>query len=63
MLSDDTPHILVIDDDTRLRELLRKYLSDNGFRVTAVANAAEARQRMEGLYFDLLVLDLSLIHI
>ena len=31
MLSDDTPHILVIDDDTWLRELLRKYLSDNGF--------------------------------
>ena len=57
MLSDDTPHILVIDDDTRLRELLRKYLSDNGFWVTTAADAAEARRRMEGLYFDLLVLD------
>ena len=57
MLSDDTPHILVIDDDTRLRELLRKYLSDNGFWVTVAADAAEARRRMEGLYFDILVLD------
>ena len=57
MLSDDTPHILVIDDDTRLRELLRKYLSDNGFWVTTAADAAEARRRMEGLYFDLLILD------
>ena len=57
MLSDDTPHILVIDDDTRLRELLRKYLSDNGFWVTTAADAAEARRRMEGLYFDVLILD------
>lgn len=57
MLTDDTPHILVIDDDTRLRELLRKYLSDNGFRVTVAAEAEEARQRMAGLQFDLLVLD------
>ncbi|PPR60530.1 MAG: Transcriptional regulatory protein OmpR [Alphaproteobacteria bacterium MarineAlpha4_Bin2] len=57
MLSDDTPHILVIDDDRRLRQLLRKYLSDNGFRVTAAANALEARRRMDGLCFDLLVLD------
>jgi len=57
MLTDDTPHILVIDDDTRLRDLLRKYLSDNGFRVTVAAEAEEARQRMSGLRFDLLVLD------
>jgi two-component system phosphate regulon response regulator OmpR len=57
MLRDDTPHILVIDDDTRLRKLLRKYLSDNGFRVTVAAEAKEARQRMAGLRFDLLVLD------
>ena len=57
MLRDETPHILVIDDDTRLRDLLRKYLSDNGFRVTVAAEAKEARQRMAGLRFDLLVLD------
>jgi two-component system phosphate regulon response regulator OmpR len=57
MLRDETPHILVIDDDTRLSKLLRKYLSDNGFRVTVAAEAKEARQRMAGLRFDLLVLD------
>lgn len=57
MLTDETPHILVIDDDNRLRELLRKYLSDNGFRVTVAAEADEARRRMTGLQFDLLVLD------
>jgi len=57
MLTDDAPHILVIDDDRRLSDLLRKYLSDNGFRVTVAAEAGEARQRMSGLRFDLLVLD------
>ena len=57
MLTDETPHILVVYDDNRLRDLLRKYLSDNGFRVTVAADAAEARRRMSGLAFDLLVLD------
>lgn len=57
MLTDETPHILVVDDDNRLRDLLRKFLSDNGFRVTVAADAAEARRRMSGLAFDLLVLD------
>ena len=53
----EMPHILVVDDDTRLRELLRKFLSDNGFRVTVAANAGEARNRMAGLQFDLIILD------
>ncbi|MEE2689438.1 MAG: response regulator transcription factor [Pseudomonadota bacterium] len=57
MLTDDMPHILVIDDDTRLRQLLRKYLSDNGFRITTAADTLEARRQMNGLRFDLLVLD------
>ncbi|MEA2809721.1 MAG: two-component system, OmpR family, phosphate regulon response regulator OmpR, partial [Rhodospirillaceae bacterium] len=41
----DKPHILVVDDDTRLRELLKTFLSRNGFRVTTAGHAAEARQR------------------
>lgn len=57
MLTDETPHILVVDDDTRLRDLLRKYLTDNGFRVTIAAEAAEARRQMGGMRFDLVVLD------
>jgi two-component system phosphate regulon response regulator OmpR len=58
--SDDAPHILVVDDDRRIRELLKRYLSDNGYRVTAAENAAEARARLAGLSFDLLVLDVMM---
>jgi two-component system phosphate regulon response regulator OmpR len=57
MLNDDTPHVLVVDDDTRLRELLRRYLMDNALRVSVAADAAAARHQMESLQFDLLVLD------
>ncbi|MCZ6511377.1 MAG: response regulator transcription factor [Alphaproteobacteria bacterium] len=57
---DDTPHILVVDDDTRLRELLRKFLTENGFRVTTSADAAEARQLLTSLEFDLVVLDVMM---
>ncbi len=56
----DQPHILVVDDDTRLRELLRRYLSENGFVVTAAKDAAEARQLLAGLQFDLIVLDVMM---
>ena len=40
------PHLLVVDDDNRIRTLLVKFLSDQGFRVNAAANAAEARSHM-----------------
>lgn len=53
----DEPHILVVDDDQRLRDLLRGYLLRNGFRVTLAGDAAEARQRMAAMQFDLMVLD------
>ena len=56
----DRPHILVVDDDRRLRQLLRSYLAENGFRVTVAANAAEARRRMEGISFDLMILDIMM---
>ena len=56
----DSPHILVVDDDNRLRELLRKYLSENGFRVSTASDAAEARQRLQSLDFDLMVLDVMM---
>lgn len=58
--ADDAPHILVVDDDRRIRELLKRYLTDNGYRVTAAENAAEARARLAGLSFDLLVLDVMM---
>ena len=53
-------HLLVVDDDARLRELLRRYLVDNGFRVTTAADAAEARARLASMDFDLLVLDVMM---
>ncbi len=53
----DNNHILVVDDDNRLRELLHQYLSDAGFRVTAAETAEDARHKMESLAFDLVVLD------
>ncbi|MGB5094028.1 MAG: response regulator [Parvibaculum sp.] len=59
-LSDDAPHILVVDDDRRIRELLKRYLTDNGYRVTIAESAAEARARLAGLTFDLLVLDVMM---
>ena len=56
----ELPHILVVDDDRRLRDLLRKYLADNGFRVTTAENAGAARARLVGLAFDLIVLDVMM---
>lgn len=56
----DPPHILVIDDDDRLRELLVKFLSDHNFMVTGAKDAADARSRLVGLQFDLIVLDLMM---
>jgi two-component system phosphate regulon response regulator OmpR len=56
----DAPHILVVDDDTRLRDLLRQYLAENGFVVTTASDAAEARAKLAGLTFDLIVLDVMM---
>ena len=56
----EVAHILVVDDDDRLRELLRQYLSENGFRVTTAEHAEDARARLRGLEFDLLVLDVMM---
>ena len=57
---DDQPHILVVDDDRRLRDLLQRYLVENGFRVTTAADAGAARQKLDGFAFDLLVIDVMM---
>jgi two-component system, OmpR family, phosphate regulon response regulator OmpR len=57
---DDTPHILVVDDDRRIRQLLQTYLVESGFRVTVAPTAREARSRMDGIVFDLIVLDIMM---
>ncbi len=56
----DAPHLLVVDDDSRLRALLQRFLSEQGFRVTAAADAAAARHAMAGFEFDLMVLDVMM---
>jgi len=58
--ADDAPHLLIIDDDRRIRGLLSRYLQGEGYRVTTAQNAAEARGRLAGLDFDLLVLDVMM---
>ncbi len=57
---DGQAHILIIDDDTRIRELLQSYLTQSGFRVSAAGNAATARKLMQGMVFDLLILDIMM---
>ena len=57
---EERSHILVVDDDTRTRDLIRRNLERNGFRVTAAASAGEARGRMRGLLFDLAVVDIMM---
>lgn len=59
-LPDDAPHLLVIDDDQRIRSLVSRYLADNGFRVDVAANAAEARALLASLAYDLLILDVMM---
>ncbi len=59
-MSEATPDILVVDDDKRLAQLIRRYLGDNGFRVTVAASAEEAKGLLSTLAFDLLVLDVMM---
>ena len=56
----DSQHILVIDDDERLRLLLRRFLEESGFRVTDVGSAVDARRILEGISFDLLIVDIMM---
>ncbi|MAZ01832.1 MAG: DNA-binding response regulator [Sneathiella sp.] len=56
-MQDNAPHILVVDDDNRLLSLLKKYLMDNGYRVSTATSNAMAESRMGGFFFDLIVLD------
>ncbi|HXR86072.1 MAG TPA: response regulator transcription factor [Stellaceae bacterium] len=53
-------HLLVIDDDSRLRDLLRRYLVESGFRVTTAGDAAEARLKLQSIAFDLLIVDVMM---
>lgn len=53
-------HILIIDDDDRIRDLLSRYLIKQGYRTSTAADAAEARLKMTGLKYDLLIIDIMM---
>jgi two-component system phosphate regulon response regulator OmpR len=60
MLADDAPHLLVVDDDRRIRDLLSRFLATEGYRVSTADNATDARAKLTGLSFDLLILDVMM---
>ncbi|WP_413992659.1 response regulator [Labrys okinawensis] len=60
VLPDDAPHILLVDDDNRIRALLSRYLNEHGYRVTMAEHAASARQRIGAIAFDLLIVDVMM---
>lgn len=59
-MENNSAHILVVDDDNRLRSLLQRFLRDNGFYVSVAKNAAEARERLRDYKFDLLIVDIMM---
>jgi two-component system phosphate regulon response regulator OmpR len=59
-LADDAPHLLIVDDDRRIRDLLSRFLAGEGYRVTTAETAADARAKLKGLSFDLLILDVMM---
>src|SRR6201989_2422984 len=58
--ADDAPHVLLVDDDRRIRDLLSRFLAGEGYRVTTAARASDARAKWLGLHFDLLILDVMM---
>ena len=56
----DDAHLLIVDDDERIRGLLKKFLMRNGFLVSAAKDAAHARRILSGLEFDMIVLDVMM---
>lgn len=59
-MENEKKHILVVDDDTRLRSLLQRYLRENDFYVSAAKGAEEARQALKTYQFDLLIVDIMM---
>ena len=59
-LPDNAAHILIVDDDQRIRDLLARYLFERGFRISTACDAASARASMRGLSFDVIILDVMM---
>jgi len=60
VVAPDARHLLVLDDDRRLRDLLKRFLLEKGYRVTTAGDAEEARARLNGMAFDMLIVDVML---
>jgi two-component system phosphate regulon response regulator OmpR len=58
--ADDAPHLLVVDDDRRIRDLLSRYLTGEGYRISTADSAAAARKKLTGMSFDLMILDVMM---
>jgi len=58
--ADDAPHLLVVDDDRRIRDLLSRYLTGEGYRISTADSAAAARAKLGGMSFDLMILDVMM---
>jgi two-component system phosphate regulon response regulator OmpR len=59
-MSQSDTHLLIVDDDERIRVLLQKFLIKNGYLVSAARDAAHARRLLTGLDFDLIVMDVMM---
>ncbi|MBV9347350.1 MAG: response regulator transcription factor [Pseudolabrys sp.] len=56
-VADDAPHLLIVDDDRRIRDLLSRFLGAEGYRVSTAESVADARSKLHGLSFDLIIVD------
>ncbi len=59
-LADDAPHVLVVDDDRRLRELLARFLGDHGYRISVARDTTDARAALSVIQFDGMILDVMM---
>ena len=59
-MNNNTFHILVVDDDDRIRELVKEYLQENNFIVTTAINAFDAKKKLDIIKFDILILDIMM---
>ena len=59
-MNKNTFHILVVDDDDRIRELVKEYLDENNFLVTTAKDSVDAKQKLQIVKFDLLILDIMM---
>ena len=59
-MEDNRLHILIVDDDDRIRTLLKEYLSENNYIISTAENSEEAQKKLEYLKFDMIILDVMM---